>query len=262
MSSIASSVDPDKNAALLVAAAAGDRHKVLSLLRSGADINARDSSSRTVIKLALDNDHRALAEELVGLYPDLIVTDPRLPKGAAWLREQFKLISDNVKDPLSKPNPDLLERFIKWDLGPVENRNVSDTYWEHILLRYVGDIPKDIERNYSKDLKLSLVGTFDRILKGHDGIAESASLLNSKLPTTQYDITETVIKKTGKSGGWVTERWGYHDLNNNLQVIDGIDTFLIENCKITVKMINYNVHSPADSREVYEQKIGLRDTES
>ncbi len=239
---------------VLAAATAGHLDAVMLLLDRGADVNARDSSSRTIIKLALDNDHVALAQALVKRYPNMIVTDPRLPEGEAWLRKQFQLISDNVKDSLSKPDPVLLERLVRWDLGPTENRSVSDTYWEHILLRYIGDIPLDIRRNYSTELKLSLVGTFNLILKGHDGITESARLLNSKLPTTQYDITETVIKQTVQTGGWATERWGYHD--NNFQVTDGIDTFLIENSKITVKMINYNVVK-ADSRSDYEKKIGL-----
>lgn len=60
-----------------------------------------------------------------------------------------------------------------------------------------------------------------------------------------------------KTGSWVTERWGYHDLANNLQVVDGIDTFLIEGGKIKVKMINYTVEKRADPRPVYEKKIGL-----
>jgi hypothetical protein len=244
--------------ALMAAAIAGQDKAVTLLLDNGANIELRDGESRTVIKLALDNNHREIAQALVDRYPDMIVTDPRLPKGEAWLRVQFHLIADNVEDPASKPDPALLERLISQNLGPTEGRNVSHVYWEHILLRYIGDIPLDIDRNYSTLLKLSLIGTFDRILKGHEGIKESARLLNSRLPTTQYDIIGTIIKQTSNTGGWVTERWGYHDPQNNVQVIDGIDTFLIENGKITTKMINYTVEAHADARSLFEERIGLK----
>ncbi len=86
------------------------------------------------------------------------------------------------------------------------------------------------------------------------GVRESARLLNSVLPTTQYDIVDTVI---GKDSAWVTERWGYHDIANNVQVVDGIDSFLIVDGKIKVKMINYTVEGQADTRAVYEKKVGL-----
>ncbi|RPB19338.1 ankyrin [Terfezia boudieri ATCC MYA-4762] len=240
---------------LMAAVMAGNMEVVNFLLSAKADINARDDDSRTIIKLALDNNQRAIAEALVKRFHDqLIVTDPRLREGEEWLRREFRSMSDNVKDPASRPDPAVLERIIAGKLGPTENRSVSDVYWEHILLRYVGDIPLDIERNYSKNLVLSLVGTFERILKGHEGIKESARLLNSRLPTTKYDIVGTVVDKTG---GWVTERWGYHDVKNNLQVVDGIDSFLIQGGKITVKMINYTVQNYADSREEYRKKLGL-----
>ena len=96
---------------------------------------------------------------------------------------------------------------------------------------------------------------YDRITNGDAGIKESARLLNSELPTTQYDIVGTVVVREGY---WVTERWGYYDQKNIRQVVDGIDTFLIEGGKITKKMINYTVEDHVDSREVYEKRVGLK----
>jgi len=244
---------------LIAAAEAGKENAVNVLLNNKANPEVRDTESCTVIKLALDKGHRAIAEALVIRFPKLTITDPRLPKGETWLREQFKLIYDNVADPASKPSPELLEHVIQGykaqNLGPTDNRDISTVYWEHILLRYIGDVPLDIQRNYSENLVLSLIGTFEEILKGHEGIKKSAELLNSKLPTTQYDIVGTVVVRAGY---WVTERWGYYDPENNLQVIDGIDSFLIEGAKITKKMINYTVENQVDSREEYEKKIGLK----
>lgn len=154
---------------LMAAAMAGKVDAVEFLLANGADAWARDPESRTIVKMTLDNGHMPLAQLLVDRCPNLLVTDPRLPQGEDWLREQFDLIMDSVKDPESKPRQDLLDRLIAGNLGPTEDRDASDVYWEHIFLRYIGDVSPDIERNYSEDLVLSLVGTFDPILYGHEG---------------------------------------------------------------------------------------------
>ncbi|KAH8690222.1 ankyrin repeat protein [Talaromyces proteolyticus] len=221
---------------LLIATKNGHKDVVVDLLSNKANVYARDKDAYTIINLAMNNNHVDIAKYIVKQFPDMVVTDPRLPKGAEWLTREFKKISDNVKDHASKPDPSLLKKFIKWDLGPIENRSVSHVYWEHILLRYVGDVPLDIQRNYSTSLTLSLVGTYDRILKGHAGIKESAELLNKVLPTTQYTIAGTVVET---KSDWVTERWEYNV--KPWQVKDGIDTFLIKDSKIAVMMINYNV---------------------
>ncbi|GFF34561.1 isoform 2 of ankyrin repeat domain-containing protein 42 [Aspergillus udagawae] len=230
---------------LLAAAVAGQEAAMMQLLENGASPTARDKEGCTIFKLLLDNGHYDLAEMLIEKYPDLTVTDPRLPQGEKWLREQFKEISDNVKDPKSKPNEEVLEYLISGDLPREENRSVSDIYWEHILLRYIGDVPLDIKRNYSRSLHLSLMGTFNEFFTGHEGIKESARLLNSKLPTTAYTIEGTVVEG---DGGWVTERWSYRDAYG-INVRDGIDSFLIdsEKGKIMVKMINYNVEKNTKS---------------
>ncbi|GIK00901.1 hypothetical protein Aspvir_004931 [Aspergillus viridinutans] len=224
---------------LLAAAIAGQEAAMMQLLENGASPTARDKEGCTIFKLLLDNGHYDIAEMLIEKYPELSVTDPRLPQGEKWLREQFKEISDNVKDPKSKPSEEVLEYLISGDLPPEENRAVSDIYWEHILLRYIGDVPLDIKRNYSRSLHLSLMGTFNEFFTGHEGIKESARLLNSKLPTTAYTIEGTVVDE---DGGWVTERWSYQDAYD-IHVRDGIDSFLInsDKGKIMVKMINYNV---------------------
>ncbi|RHZ46400.1 uncharacterized protein CDV56_102039 [Aspergillus thermomutatus] len=222
-----------------------DEAAMMELLQHGASLKARDEEGCTIFKLLLDNGHYDIAEMLIDKYPELTVTDPRLPQGEKWLREQFKEISDSVKDQDSKPNEEVLEYLIRGDLPREEERSVSDIYWEHILLRYIGDVPLDIKRNYSKSLRLSLMGTFDYFLTGHDGIKKSAKLLNSKLPTTEYTIEGTVVDE---AGGWVTERWSYHDAYD-IHVRDGIDSFLIDSKtgKIMVKMINYNVEKKTKS---------------
>ncbi|PYI00100.1 hypothetical protein BO71DRAFT_312405 [Aspergillus ellipticus CBS 707.79] len=214
------------------------------LSTKGADVTIRDVNSYTILKPTLDKGNKDVADWIVENHPELIVTDPRLPKGEDWLKAQFAIMANNIEDEASKPPEEVLKYLIdKYpdSLPSDTGRTVSEVYWEHILLRYIGDIPLDIERNYSTDLKMAFVGTFDRILYKHEGIKESARLLNSVLPTTQYNIIGThVVPKQG----WVTERWEYHDKVNNLQVLDGIDSFLIDaNAgKIEVMLINYNVY--------------------
>lgn len=155
---------------LMGAAMAGKHDTVHFLLDHGADVTARDPDSNTIIKLTLDAGHTELAESIVRRYPDLIITDPRLLKGAVWLREQFATTSSNTKGSTNKPKPALLNRLLTGNLGPVEGRDVSDIYWEHIFLRCIGDIPLDIQRNYSTNLVLCLMGTFNINLHGHRGI--------------------------------------------------------------------------------------------
>lgn len=229
----------DRTTALLAATVLGKQDVMKYLLDRHADVEARDDDGYTIFTLALNNGYKEIAKWVHEQYPDVVVTDPRLPAGEKWLREQFKAISDAVKDPASKPRPEVLEYLISGKLPAPENRLVSNVYWEHILLRYIGDVPLDVERNYSIDLRLSLMGTFDTFLISHEGIKYSAWLLNSKLPTTHYEIKGTVVDE---KGGWVTERWGYKD-DNNITVEDGIDSFLIDGAKgkIMTKMINYTV---------------------
>lgn len=243
---------------LIGAAAAGQSAALALLLDRGADPSVRDVHGQSVIKLALDNGQTEIAQVLVDRYPDMIITDPRLPDGEAWLRARFRLMSDHIKDEASKPDPTLLERLITGDLGPVEGRNASEVYWEHIGLSLIGNRPLDIERNYSKNLRQCRMGTFNQFFEGHDGINQSTRLLHSKLPTTQYDIVETVVRQTNRTDGWVTERWGYYDAKNEVQVTDGIDTFLIERGKIVANWAHYNVENVVDPRVMYAEKVGLK----
>ncbi|KAJ5210623.1 hypothetical protein N7491_010429 [Penicillium cf. griseofulvum] len=224
---------------LLLATIAGRLEAVKLLLKKGANIGDRDDDSRTIFTLALDSDKKFIADELIKLYPHTTVTDPRLDKGKEWLTQQFNDICSHIQDPKSQPPKKVLDYLLAWKFPDDKNRPVLEVYWEHILLRYIGDVPRDIQRNYSPDLNLALIGTFDQILKGHAGIRESARLLNSKLPTTGYTILDTVVRSDNH---WVTERWSY-DNKHGIKVEDGIDSFLIDTIKgkITDKMINYHV---------------------
>lgn len=87
-------------------------------------------------------------------------------------------------------------------------------------MRFIGNIHLDSQRNYSETLHLAHVGTFNGIFRGHSGITESARLLSSRLPTTQFPIAGTVIEQSSRTRGWATERWDYHNPHSNIQVTD------------------------------------------
>mgnify|MGYP003945960761 CR=1 FL=1 len=181
-------------------------------------------------------------------------TDPSTRDKEQWLRREFKKMRDNITDEASKPSREILERVISGSLKPVAERTINEVYWEHILLRFIDNVPLDIDRNYAEGLTLTLCGTAQFIVTGHKGIARSARTLKALLDTTEYVIIDTVIRETGEEGGWVTERWGYND--GHKQVVDGIDTFLIRDGKIIVKMINYTVED-AQPADVFYHRIGV-----
>ncbi|KAL2788237.1 hypothetical protein BJX66DRAFT_327232 [Aspergillus keveii] len=229
---------------VIAAAISGQLEAVKELCNHKANVEIRDVESYTIIKLTLDAGHREIAEYLADRYPDMVITDPRLPQGAQWVTDQFWEMSNKIPDKASKPPEEVLKYLLTGDESkykPIEKRTVSEIYWEHILLRYIGDTPCDIRRNYSDELKMAFVGTFDRILYKQDGIKESARLLNCVLPTTAYNVYGTHV---AAEQGWVTERWDYEDKKTKITVPDGIDTFLIdhEKGKIVVMLINYRVY--------------------
>ena len=99
------------------------------LLSKGANVEAHDNDSYTIMKLALDHGHKALAEEIVRTHPKLIVTDPCLPEGKTWITEQFELMSNSVKDTARKADPKVLQCIISGGLGPIEGRSTSHVYF-------------------------------------------------------------------------------------------------------------------------------------
>ncbi|KAL3456204.1 hypothetical protein BJX64DRAFT_294311 [Aspergillus heterothallicus] len=229
---------------VIAAAISGQLKAVEELCNHKANIEIRDVESYTIIKLTIDAGHKKIAEYLADRYPDMVITDPRLPQGAQWVTDQFWEMSNKIPDKTSKPPEEVLKYLLTGDESkykPIEGRTVSEIYWEHILLRYIGDTPCDIRRNYSNELKMAFVGTFDRILYKQDGIKESARLLNCVLPTTAYNVYGTHV---AADQGWVTERWDYEDKKTKITVPDGIDTFLIDDKKgkIVVMLINYRVY--------------------
>lgn len=186
--------------------------------------------------------------------PSSVRTSQRgLPKTfqeqTVWLRKEFEKARDNVLRPDSKPTWETWRRALTKEFNPIRDRGNKEVYWEHIALRYLDDVDTDVQRNYSPDLVLvSNHGNFN----GRQGLLKSAEILDSLLPDTQYTMVDTVVQ-----GDWVTERWAYYNHDANLMILDGLDSFLIKNGQIQVKLINYNV-VPADiSQEEFLVRLGI-----
>ncbi|KAI9035979.1 ankyrin repeat domain-containing protein [Aspergillus affinis] len=113
--------------ALLAAIVSGQFEAVKCLLSKNADVEARDNDGLTILKLALDNNHRFIAEYIIKTCPYVTVTDPRLPEGEEWLREQFRLITNAVKRDNSKPRTEVLKYLISGKL-PARGRCLLGTY--------------------------------------------------------------------------------------------------------------------------------------
>lgn len=110
----------DRNTPLIAAAVAGKSEAVTLLLDEGADVKVRDIHGQSIINLCLDHGEKAISEALVDHHPYMIVNDLRLPKGEAWLRKEYHLISGRAKHATRRPDPALLERVICGDLEPVK----------------------------------------------------------------------------------------------------------------------------------------------
>jgi predicted SnoaL-like aldol condensation-catalyzing enzyme len=167
----------------------------------------------------------------------------------AWFVERFKEVERNVRQEASRPSFDTWMSAYTKEFGPIKGRSTGEVYWEHIALRFADDVSTDVKRNYSDELVLiSNQGNF----YGKKGLATSARILYSYLPNTNYTIVDTVVQ-----GDWVTERWAYYDSEANKMVLDGIDTFLIEDGQIKVMMINYNPVEADISYAEFLTRLGL-----
>ncbi len=166
-----------------------------------------------------------------------------------WFVERFKEVERNVQQEASRPSFETWMSAYTKDFGPIKGRSTGEVYWEHIALRFADDVATDVKRNYSDELVLiSNQGNF----YGKKGLATSARILYSHLPNTNYTIVDTVVQ-----GDWVTERWAYYDNEANKMVLDGIDTFLIEDGQIKVMMINYNPVEADISYAEFLKRLGL-----
>jgi len=111
-------------------------------------------------------------------------------------------------------------------------RSASAVFEEHLELAQKGGIEEDLNRNYSKDIVLlTNYGTFH----GYEGVKEAAKLLEKQLPKGIYDYKLRLCHEKMCFLHWTGD-------SEESYILDGADSFLIEEGKIKVQTIFYSVH--------------------
>ena len=114
----------------------------------------------------------------------------------------------------------------------LSERSPSEVLEEHLRLAQEVKIDEDLNRNIAKDVVLlTNYGTFH----GHVGVKEAAKLLNEQLPNGTYDYKLKLCHGKMCFLHWTGD-------SKESSILDGADSFLIENGKIKVQTIFYTVH--------------------
>lgn len=112
-------------------------------------------------------------------------------------------------------------------------RTTTEVFEDHLRLAKAGDVEADLQRNYDPNcVVLSGRGIFH----GHQGLRQLARMLAAELPDATFDyVTEQVWDRMAFLE-WTGVGSGY-------RVRDGADSFLIEEGKIILQTIHYQVES-------------------
>ena len=110
-------------------------------------------------------------------------------------------------------------------------RTTTEVFEDHLAKRLAGDVEGDIRDNYAKDV-IFLTGT--GAFEGHDGVKKSAAELDAYVGNIPYEYNHTLIKDKYAFLEWTAK-------GKNKEVLDGADSFVIEDGKIVLQTIHYTV---------------------
>lgn len=113
-----------------------------------------------------------------------------------------------------------------------QERDTRAVIEDHLKRREEGDLEADLRRNYAEDV---VVLTPTRVGRGHEGVRECAELLYRAIQDAQtYEYSSIVCDDRVALLEWSAS-------GENMQISDGVDSFLIENGLICVQTIRYTV---------------------
>lgn len=114
----------------------------------------------------------------------------------------------------------------------LSKRSPREVFEEHLKLAQEGKIEEELKRNNAKDIVLlTNYGTFH----GHEGVKEAAKLLDEQLPNGIYDYKLKLCHGKMCFLHWTGD-------SEESYILDGADSYLIEDGKIKVQTIFYTVH--------------------
>lgn len=116
------------------------------------------------------------------------------------------------------------------------NRRTADVFEDHLKLRVEGDLETDLQRNYSE---MVILLTANSNAQGHDALRMSARRLAEQLPNGRFEFLSKQV-----NGPYALLIW--RATSDRFDVIGGADSFLIEDGKIQMQTIHYQLVSNKD----------------
>jgi hypothetical protein len=112
-------------------------------------------------------------------------------------------------------------------------RFAADVLQDHLRLREAGELEEDLRRNYATDVVLlSARGA----LHGHEGVRTSAAFLYEAAAGHEYCYHMTVVDDRMAMLEWSA-------VGHEMRIVDGVDSYLIEDGVIKAQTIHYRVRS-------------------
>jgi hypothetical protein len=112
-------------------------------------------------------------------------------------------------------------------------RSAADVLQDHLQQREAGKLEEDLRRNYATDVVLlSARG----VLRGHEGVRASAAFLYEAAAGHEYCYHQTVVDDRIAMLEWSAS-------GHETRIIDGVDSYLIEDGLIKAQTIHYRVRS-------------------
>jgi hypothetical protein len=115
----------------------------------------------------------------------------------------------------------------------LSHRSAADVLHDHLRLRAAAELEEDLRRNYAADV---MVLTARGVLHGHEGVRESAGLLYEVGEGHEYQYHLSLAEDRMAMLEWSS-------VGHERRIVDGIDSFLIEDGKIKAQTIRYTVQS-------------------
>lgn len=113
----------------------------------------------------------------------------------------------------------------------LSGRSTTEVFEDHLRLRIAGQLEDDLRRNYAEDVVLL---TCNSVLRGHDGLRESARRLREQLPNASYRFKARQV-----ADDYAFLVWTAH--SDSCCVGCGADSFVIRDGRIRMQTIHYDL---------------------